>query len=327
MKKQFIPLKTFGFVIAIIQLITISCEKLKKDAPFQAVPKNNSPLENHLTARGDAYAHIDSIVALYSAVANQHNKALEYIYTKYKTKVDSSGTTPLGIVESSDLLGNVSQFLNDSLETRTISGTPVNFGPYYFIDSIAISPGCSDISLSDHVERITGNRPSSALENALTHLEALVKDSSLNRDSTRYNGLIQYYVYDGSMVDSDKITFTAAVKTGQNSIQYWTANLPRWDSLTANILGGVHRGNALARRSAEEILQDMAFADLAGLVAAIARAGAVCAAAGGLASIFIPGVGTVTGMTACALGGMVLGTVGGSAGAGFWGVIRNLIGW
>lgn len=300
------------YIISAIILFLISCKKSEeKENPQASEIKHPIKAESLFSKNSD---HIDSLVAMASAMANEHGKGLDYMYKRLSAKADSAGYGNLGTIDASILAGYSNQYTSDSLHATNFNYTNNNF-----LDSIIISSDNSQNSLSNHANRLIGSPVSSTLQKALDKLGDLIKDSTKNRDTSEYNSLLDDYVYTDSLSDNEILVFVSGIKVAQNSINYWTSNHVKWDSLSSNITGRSLTG----RHWFESVLIDAAFADCAGAIAGSIRGGIAGAGAGTI----IPGIGTVAGGAAGVLLGCVGGAVISSGGAMISGTIRHYIGW
>lgn len=315
--------------IIVIATIIIGCKKTSKDEVIGIKPSSSttSPDQNSLlTSKSDD--HIDSIVMFYTVVADQHNRAVDYLYKRIKLKVDSAGTNPLRQIDCYDLKGFFVQFMVDSLSASGVDFSHVG------ADSILSTPGASSASISDEFYRISGDTLNPGLRNALSQLELLIADSLNNKTKSYYDTLIKRYVYPSaynnfdaaSLNDNEKGFFTASAYVGMRSIQYWQDNHAKWDSLVFHIKNGTGRAyshSTTGREWYEDLLKEMAKADMGGTVIGGIRAFAACAGAG---TVVLPGLGTVAGAAICGLISTLGSGVISSAGAGILGAIWHYLG-
>jgi hypothetical protein len=307
--------KVIGRVCLIVLFFTAiySCNKGLKDQTSTRL----------LTPRNEKFMTDQEIVQTYSQIGVWHNRALELIYNDLNQKfgkISSLQRTESATVTLLELNQKAGAYLIDSL-----SLTGLNVESLYCTDTAFLDPDkfYKTTSFISHCESINDIQFEMATKTSMDQLESIFRSDTTNGTSSSYDSLISIRL---PLISSqtDKSAFVATANVLRSSYQYWSENYAKWDTLIDKMYGTDSKNSILNKKSLNEIIKDMVFADGSGAFSGLIY-GAGVGAVGG--TIVIPGIGTVTGAAVCALAAGFIGGATSSAGAVLSGLIQHLINW
>ncbi len=264
------------------------------------------------------------IINVYNKLGVIHNRTLDFLYDQLKKiadeKIKAGKSTDAVLLTLQEINQLAETYLKDSL-----GFSEWDIVPFYCTDTSYRNPEFlyQTTTMIEHYTQVYNDTIAPDLSASVNDLETFFRNDANPLVFQKYDSIIQVKVPEISS-QTDKASFVGCASVIKNSYQYWYENHPKWEALIEQLYGASDRSNRIKRKSINEILKDMAWADGSGALVGLIR-GAIIGASGG--TVIIPGIGTVVGAAAGGLAGGFVGGAVGSGGAAINGFIQWLVNW